>query len=44
MVMNDVDVIYLDYRKAFDTVPHARLLHKLATFGIDSHLQTYESL
>ena len=34
----DVHVVYLDYRKAFDTVPHARLLHKLATFGIDSHL------
>jgi len=34
----DVDVVYLDYRKAFDTVPHARLLHKLTAFGIDSHL------
>ena len=28
----DADVVYLDYRKAFDTVPHAGLLHKLATF------------
>ena len=27
-----VDVVYRDDRKAFDTVPHARLLHKLATF------------
>ena len=34
----DVDMVYLDYRKAFDAVPHARLLHKLATFRIDSHL------
>ena len=30
-----VDVIYLDYRKAFDTVPHQRLLTKLRMVGID---------
>ena len=29
-----VDVIYLDFQKAFDKVPHVRLLHKLAAHGI----------
>jgi len=30
----DVDVIYLDFQKAFDKVPHKRLLAKLKSFGI----------
>ena len=29
-----VDVIYLDYAKAFDTVPHLRLLKQVDSFGI----------
>ena len=29
-----VDVLYLDYAKAFDTVPHQRLIDQVASFGI----------
>ena len=29
-----VDILYLDWAKAFDTVPHQRLLHQVETFGI----------
>ena len=29
-----VDVIYLDFQKTFDKVPHARLLSKLKAHGI----------
>ena len=29
-----IDVIYLDSQKAFDKVPHRRLIHKLTAHGI----------
>jgi hypothetical protein len=33
-----LDAIYFDYMKAFDTVPHARLLHKIKGYGIGAHI------
>jgi hypothetical protein len=33
-----VNVLYLDFEKAFDRVPHQRLLVKLSHFGIRGHL------
>ena len=33
-----LDIVYLDYRKAFDSVPHQRLIEKLKGFGINGKL------
>ena len=35
---NSVDVIYLDFAKAFDSVVHSKLLLKLAAYGISGNL------
>ena len=36
-----VDIIYFDFKKAFDTVPHRRLLLKLKSYGIGGNLLSW---
>ena len=35
---NPIDIVYLDFCKAFDSVPHERLLKKLSAYGIGENL------
>ena len=37
---SQVDMIFIDFRKVFDTVPHCRLLNKLSHYGIQG--KTYD--
>ena len=36
-----IDAVYLDFSKAFDTVPHKRLIHKLNSYGIQNNLLSW---
>jgi len=36
-----VDVILLDFAKAFDKVPHVRLLHKLDNYGVRGNIKRW---
>ena len=38
-----VDVVYMDFSKAFDKVPHGRLMKKVRRCGIEGHLADWIS-
>ena len=40
---HQIDSIYLDFRKAFDSVPHMKLLNKLKSCGISGNLHKWFS-
>jgi len=33
-----IDIVYFDYRKAFDTVPHQRLTKKIRGLGLSEEV------
>ena len=38
---NIVDTVYLDFAKAFDSVPHRRLLGKLISYGVTGNIPSW---
>lgn len=38
---SQTDMVILDFSKAFDTVPHEKLLHKIRSFGVDGPLNSW---
>ena len=38
---SSIDVVYLDFQKAFDAVPHQRLLYKLSCYGVRGKLLSW---
>ena len=35
---NSIDIIYMDFKKAFDKVPHQRLIYKIRALGIHEEI------
>ncbi len=40
-VTQSLDIVYLDFQKAFDKVPHHKLLYKLKQIGIDGQVNEW---
>ena len=37
----NIDVIYMDFMKAFDKVPHRRLIQKIKSYGISEQVASW---
>ena len=40
-VGTQIDMVILDFSKAFDTVPHGKLLHKMKQYGVDGTINSW---